>query len=139
MKFLDCLKRFLLHERQYTKKVSRQEQIFPGLHSPGLCQSSYLSFVPMSSFTCCGAGTEAPGDQPDLSSNPADLMASLLTPQSTLCCCYYHQFQPWFAKHFYFASCLNAFPFRHDSQIANRCFQLCPCLFCFLFNGLFSR
>lgn len=67
------------------------------------------------------------------------LMASLLTPKRTCCCCYYHQLWPWFAKHFYFASCLNAFPFWHDSQIANRCFQLRPCLFCFLFNGLFPR
>lgn len=66
-------------------------------------------------------------------------MASLLTPKRTCCCCYYHQLQPWFAKHFYFASCLNAFPFWHNSQVANRCFQLCPCPFSFLFNGLFPR
>lgn len=68
------------------------------------------------------------------------LMASLLTPKRPCCCCcYYHQLWPWFAKHFYFASCLNASPFWHDSQTANRCFQLCLCLFCFLFNGLFPR
>lgn len=68
------------------------------------------------------------------------LMASLLTPKRPCCCCcHYHQPWPWFARHFYFASCFNAFPFWHDSQIANRCFQLCPCLFCFLFNGLFPR
>lgn len=81
------------------------------------------------------------GEQPDLSSSPADLMShgQLAHPKEDLLLCYYHQLQPWFAKHFYFASCLNAFPFWHDSQVANRCFQLCPCLFCFLLNGLFPR
>lgn len=107
-----------------------------------------LPFFPMLSFTYRGAGTRGPGEHPGLVLCCSKriilqiwhLMASLLTPKRTYSsCCYYHQLWPWLAKHFYFASCLNGFSFWHDSQIANRCFQLCPCLFCFVFNGLFPR
>lgn len=75
MTFPDCLKRdFFFTKVTIQKRFPDRNKSFL-VHSPGLCQSSYLSFVPMLSFTHCGAGAEGPGEQPDLCSSPADLMS----------------------------------------------------------------
>lgn len=84
---------------------------------------------PMLSFTYSREGTEGRGEYPDLvlccskriTPQIWYLTVCFLTPKKTYssCCCY-HQLWQWFARHFYFASCLNVFSFWRDSQIANR-------------------